>query len=215
MVNMRYSYLGKPYSDHDIEIALEKYPDLKYYIPENIVGSTAQYIKDGYIIGWFQGCSEFGPRALGNRSILVDPRKRDMKDILNVQVKFRESFRPFAPAVMWEYQVDYFNLDVLAPFMLLVMDVKNQKREIIPSVTHVDGTARIQSVTSHSNPLFYQLIQAFYKITGVPVLLNTSFNIKGEPIVETPDDALRCFAKTKIDILSIGSYIVTKGKVVM
>ena len=215
MVNMKNSYLGKSYSDQEIEIALGEYPDLKFYKPENMVITTAQYIMHGYIIGWFQGRSEFGPRALGNRSILADPRKDGMKDILNARIKFREHFRPFAPAVMWEYQTDYFNLDVPNPYMLLVKEVKSEKRKIIPSVTHVDGTGRIQSVTSQGNALFYQLIHAFYEITGVPVLLNTSFNIKGEPIVETPDDALRCFAKTQIDILSIGSYMVTKNTAVM
>lgn len=215
LVDIKYSYLGKSYSNDEIKRAIEEFPDIHVCRPDNIITATAQYIAGGFIVGWFQGCSEFGPRALGNRSILVDPRKSEMKDILNARVKFREHFRPFAPAVLWEHQKEYFDLDIQNSYMLVVDMVKEDKREIIPAVTHVDGTGRIQSVTKQGNFQFYQLIKAFFDITCIPILLNTSFNIKGEPIVETPEDALRCFMKTQIDILSIGEYLLIKNGVMI
>lgn len=208
---MNNAYFGKLYSNEEIECALKKYPQLRYYISEDIARETAGYIAKGYIVGWFQGGAEFGPRALGNRSILADPRNPDTKDILNKRVKFREHFRPFAPAVLWEHQTEYFKLNIQNPYMLIVKDVREDKRSIIPAVTHVDGTGRIQTVTKEYNGPFYALISRFNELTGVPVVLNTSFNIKGEPIVESPEDAVKCFTGTQIDCLAIGDYIVLKG----
>ena len=133
-----------------------------------------------------------------------------MKDYLNAKVKFREAFRPFAPSVLWEYQQEYFDLDIPSPYMLMVSDILEEKQHLIPSVTHVDGTGRLQTVMKELNPKFYRLIERFNKITGIPIVLNTSFNIRGEPIVETPDDAIRCFLGTGIDALYIGDYYIQK-----
>ncbi|MGL5576478.1 MAG: carbamoyltransferase C-terminal domain-containing protein [Sarcina sp.] len=203
-------YLGKEYLDNEIEKALNKFCDLKFYKQNKSEILAAEYISQGKIVGWFQGKSEFGPRALGNRSILADPRDPNMKDIVNNKVKFREHFRPFAPSVLWEYQFEYFDLDIQNPYMLIVREVKKEKRALIPSVTHVDNTGRIHTVIKKENKKYYDLIKSFQKITGVPVVLDTSFNIKGEPIVETPEDAIKCFLGTKIDILILGDYIVEK-----
>lgn len=171
---------------------------------------AANAIASGKIVAWYQGKSECGPRALGNRSILADPRNSRMKDILNNRVKHRESFRPFAPAVLWEHQTEYFELDVKSPYMLMVANVKPQVRDKIPSVVHIDGTARVQSVDKNLTPLFYHLIEEFMNTTGVPLVINTSFNVQGEPIVETPQDALKCFLTTHIDELYIGDYMLYK-----
>lgn len=203
-------YFGRSYDEDCILDALKKFSGLTYEKSPNIQQETAGFIAEGYIIGWFQGRAEFGPRALGNRSILADPRKADMKDIINAKVKFREFFRPFAPSVLWEYQQEYFDLDIKNPYMLIVRDVKEDKRSVIPAVTHVDNSGRLQTVLKEENPVYYQLISEFKKITGVPVVLDTSFNIKGEPIVETPEDAIRCFLGTQIDILVLGDYLVKK-----
>ena len=165
-------------------------------------------IADGNIVGWYIGGSEYGPRALGHRSILADSRRKEMKDIINDKIKHRESFRPFAPAVLAECCSEYFDLEGESPFMLLVAEVL--KPDIIPSVTHVDGTARVQTVTRESNGKFYDLINEFKKITGVPVILNTSFNDAGEPIVETPEDALICFLNTGMDVLVLENYLIQK-----
>lgn len=183
---------------------------INYSECESLYDDAAEAIAAGNMIGWFQGRSEGGPRALGNRSILADPRKPEMKDILNSRVKFRESFRPFAPSILYEYQEEYFDLPVPSPYMLMVADIWPRKRADIPAVTHIDGTGRIQSVIRELNPSYHALISAFYRLTGVPVILNTSFNVNGEPIVETPMDALRCFLGTDLDELFIGDYRVTK-----
>ncbi len=163
------------------------------------------------VVGWFQGRMEFGPRALGARSILANPRNPDMKDILNARVKFREEFRPFAPAVTQIAAADYFELDGISPFMLLTPQVHPGRATEIPAVTHADGTARVQTVSPVHQPLFHSLIEAFGVLTGTPVLINTSFNIRGEPIVCTPADALRCFMGTDIDFLAIGPFLVSKA----
>lgn len=205
-----YSYYGKEYSESEILGDLDKFPDLVYRKCENKYVEAARHISEGKIVGWMQGCSEFGPRALGNRSILADPRKADMKDILNKRVKFRESFRPFAPAILIEETKKYFELECESPYMLIVSDVVEKMKKVIPSTTHVDGTGRVQTVTEHSNPEFYQLITEFNNITEVPVVLNTSFNIKGEPIVESPYDAINCYVNTNIDVLFVGDYIFEK-----
>lgn len=206
---MTHAYTGPGFTDDEIEEALRKF-GLAYRKSDDIARETAELMAKGNIIGWFQGRLEFGPRALGNRSILVDPRKAEMKDILNARVKHRESFRPFAPAVLEEECGTYFDSSHPAPFMLLVYNVRPEKRSVIPAVTHVDGTGRVQTVGRETNPLYYRLIEEFAKITSVPVILNTSFNDKGEPIVCTPNDAISFFTKTEIDYLAIGPYLVKK-----
>ena len=173
----------------------------------NLVEETARHIADGKVIGWYQGRSEWGPRALGNRSIVVDPRRPEMKDTLNQHVKHRESFRPFAPSVLEERVGEWFEEDYPSPFMLMAYPVKPEKRSLIPAPTHVDGTGRLQTVSRGTNPLFWELINAFDRLTGVPVLLNTSFN-ENEPIVNTPEQALECFSRTGMDALVMGPFLV-------
>ncbi len=178
---------------------------------EDLLDRTAAMIADGKVVAWFQGRLEFGPRALGARSLLADPRTAEMKDVINAKVKFREAFRPFAPAVLREHVHEYFEapegMDM--PFMLLVPKVREEKRAMIPAVTHEDGTGRVQTVTEEHNGRFYRLIRAFHRRTGVPVVINTSFNVRGEPIVCTPKDAYRTFVNTGIDAMVIGNYMVT------
>ena len=176
-----------------------------------LVRETAGLLRQGKIIGWFQGRMEFGPRALGARSILADPTRAEAKDEVNAKVKLREPFRPFAPSVPVERASEYFELKVPeSPFMLLVVPVRPEKRTVIPAVTHVDGTARLQTVRTDTHPLFHQLLLEFGQQTGVPVLLNTSFNVRGEPIVCTPRDALSCYFRTGLDALAIGPFIITE-----
>ena len=172
---------------------------------------AARLLAEGKIVGWFQGRMEFGPRALGNRSILADPRKGDMKDILNHRVKHREAFRPFAPAVLAERTTEFFDTTDPAPFMTRVANVLPEARRRIPAVVHVDGTARLQTVARESNPMFYGLIEAFDRLTGVPVILNTSFNVRGEPIICTPEHALACYLGTGMDALAMGHFLLVKG----
>jgi carbamoyltransferase len=173
---------------------------------------TAERISEGLIVGWFQGRMEWGARALGNRSILADPRRADMREIINTKIKFREKFRPFAPSVLQECCDDYFSGAVPDPFMIQVYPVKADKRTVIPAVTHVDGSGRLQTVSQQSNPLYWELIRAFQRITGVPVLLNTSFN-ENEPIVLRPEEALDCFLRTRMDVLVLGNRVMTKRDV--
>lgn len=201
-------FLGKKYSDNQIETELKKI-GVKYKKSINKYKDTAKLIANGKIVGWFQGESEFGPRALGHRSIIVDPRKKSMKDYLNERVKKREFFRPFAPAILDDKIDDYFVGGYKSPFMLEVFPIRNNKQKMIPAVVHKDGTGRIQTV-GMENIEFYKLINEFYKLTGVPVILNTSFNINKMPIVETPKDAINCFLGTNIDFLVIGNYICSK-----
>lgn len=170
---------------------------------------TAARIAEGKVVGWFQGRMEWGPRALGNRSIIVDPRRTDMQDILNARIKHREAFRPFAPSILVEATGEYFEKDYPDPFMIKVYPIKPEKRKIIPAVTHLDGTGRLQTVSKEENPLYYRLIKEFERLTGVPVVLNTSFN-ENEPIVCTPQEALNCFLRTRMDVLVMGSYMVTR-----
>jgi len=202
------AYTGSDYGADRITSALKTY-DIPHR--ETSVQEVAQLIADGNIIGWHQGESEYGPRALGHRSILADSRRAEMTDIVNIEVKHREAFRPFAPAVLADHCAEYFDLADESPFMLLVADVK--KPDVVPSVTHVDGTARVQTVTPEANGRFFDLIEAFYEITGVPVIMNTSFNDAGEPIVETPEDSLICFMNTGLDYLVLGDVIVSKQDV--
>ena len=173
-----------------------------------LLKTTAQLIADGKIVGWYQGKMEWGPRALGCRSILADPRKAEMKDILNEKIKHRESFRPFAPSILEEFVSEYFETDIPNPYMVMVVPIR--KPEIIPAVTHVDGTGRLQSVNKDANPLYYDLIKEFQKITGVPVIINTSMNVMGEPIVNTPEEAYQMILKTDMDFIVLGNYLVKK-----
>jgi len=208
---MRNSYLGPEYSNEEIKRFLDEkevvYEELGR---EELLKRTAEIIAGKRIVGWFQGRMEWGPRALGNRSILADPRDKEMKDIVNQKIKFRESFRPFAPTVLLDKAAEYFELDRQSPYMLLVAQVREDKKRVIPAVTHVDGSARVQTIAREDNPLYYDLIDAFYKITGVPVVLNTSFNVRGEPIVCTPEDAYTCFMRTKMDNLVMGNFMMRK-----
>lgn len=207
-------YLGKAYSTIDVYSTLERYKDkINFFICDNVYMQAATAIAEQKIIGWFQGRSECGPRALGNRSILADPRDPKMKDYLNSRVKFREAFRPFAPSILWEYQTEYFDLDIPSPYMLMIADIVPEKRNLIPAVTHIDGTGRLQTCIKEMNPVYYKLIENFYHITGIPVILDTSFNIKGEPIVETPEDAIKCFLGTGIDELYLDNFLITKKKI--
>ncbi len=206
---MHHAYLGPQFDDNAIEQSIIN-KGLKAYRCPDIQQAAAQLLVDGKIVGWFQGRMEFGPRALGNRSILADPRKAAMKDILNRQVKHRESFRPFAPAVLAGRAEEYFKPHDQSPFMTKIAGVLPQVRELIPAVVHVDGTARLQTVSRESNPVFYGLIEKFCRLTNIPVVLNTSFNIRGEPIVCTPGDAIACYLGTGMDALAIGSFLLTK-----
>jgi len=203
-------YLGPSYENEEIKSFLEsKVIDYKFLEKRSdLLPYTAKLISEENVVGWYQGRMEWGPRALGNRSILADPRNPEMKDILNEKIKHRESFRPFAPSILEEYVSDYFELDIPSPYMLLVAKVK--KPDKIPAVTHVDGTGRVQTVSKDSNPLYYELISEFYRITGVPVVVNTSMNVKGEPIVNTPEEAYNMLMKTDMDYLVLGNYIISK-----
>ena len=183
-----------------------KFKDFK----DKIFEITADYLEKGKIVGWFQGASEFGPRALGNRSILCKPFPKNMRDHLNKNVKFREEFRPFAPAVLEEDYKEYFDINQKSPHMLIACKVRKNKKDIIPAVVHVDDTCRVQTVNKAVNKEFWNLINQFKKRTTIPVLLNTSFNIKGQPIVNTSEDAINCFLKYKIDILVLGSILIKK-----
>lgn len=204
-------YLGPKYSDREIEILLKRY-GLKFKKLSKMHSYIADKISKGYLIGWFQDRMEFTHRALGNRSILADPRNKDTQNIINKAVKYRESFRPFAPAVLGEKAHEIFDIKKgkKIEFMEKAVMVKNNWKKKIPAVTHIDGTARVQTVFKNYNPKFYNLIKEFYKLTSVPILVNTSFNLNGEPIVENPSDAIRTFHTCGLDILVLGNYIIEK-----
>jgi carbamoyltransferase len=205
------AHLGPDYSDSVIKRSLDAV-GLEYEWIEDeqrLVDSTVERIMAGDVVGWFQGRSEWGPRALGNRSIVVDPRRHDMKDILNERIKRREHFRPFAPSILEERSGEYFEESYPVPYMLQVYQVKAGKRDEIPAVTHVDGSGRLQTVSRDSNPLYHNLIRTFGERSGTPVLLNTSFN-ENEPIVNVPDEAIDCFRRTKMDTLVIGKAFLRK-----
>lgn len=203
-------YLGRDYTMKEMKNAIYQYWDGEVSVSENICRDTAELIFKDKIIGWFQGRSEFGPRALGHRSIIANPCNKDMKDVLNHRVKFREHFRPFAPIILKEYVREYFCEELESPYMLIVKQVKEDKVHLIPSVVHVDQTARLQTISNESDERLYRLIEEFCNISKVPVILNTSFNIQGEPIVESPEDALRCFVSTDIDVLVMDRFILCK-----
>jgi carbamoyltransferase len=205
-----HAYLGPEYKAPEIKLYLDgagaKYRELP--MPE-LTATTARLISEGNVIGWYQGRMEFGPRALGGRSILADPRDPKMRDTLNMKIKFREGFRPFAPSVLADKAGEWFEIDCYSPYMLLVAQVREGKR-VIPSVTHVDNSARLQTVTREESPLYYDIIREFEKLTGVPIVINTSFNVRGEPIVCTPHDAYLCFMRTDMDYLVLGPYLLDK-----
>lgn len=225
---MKGSYLGPYWKQNEIESWISK-DNLKatFYENEKLYPTIANYIANGRVVGWFQDRMEFGPRALGNRSILGDPRSEQMQKVLNLKIKFRESFRPFAPSVLEEKVSNYFDFEGESPYMLMVADVKKirlnnlkeqktgfdklyQKRSELPAITHVDNSARIQTVSKKTNPKYHRLISEFEKLTGCPVLINTSFNVRGESIVCTPNDAYRCFMRTNMDVLVIGNHVFLK-----
>ena len=229
--SMQGSYLGPRFSNDEIEERLKKL-DAHYerYDDESLATRVAHELASEKVIGWFQGRMEFGPRALGGRSLLGDPRSEKMQSVMNLKIKYRESFRPFAPSVLRERVSDYFDLDADSPYMLLVAPVADSRRlqltedqkklwgiellnipkSDIPAVTHVDYSARVQTVTSETNPRYYQLLKAFEAETGCAVLINTSFNVRGEPIVCTPEDAFRCFMRTEMDVLVLENYVLLK-----
>lgn len=214
---MNHAYWGEEHKEDEIRQLLTDNNVPYQYIEEEerLLDTTVEYLLQGKVVGWYQGRFEWGPRALGNRSILADPRRVDMKDIVNTKIKFREPFRPFAPSVLSECVEDFFDLPNAqrhypARFMLLVVPVREDKRDSIPAVTHVDGTGRLQIVEKDVNPLYYNLIRMFGDATGVPVLLNTSFNLRGEPIVNTPANAFNTFLKSEMDVLIMDRFLVTK-----
>ena len=230
--NMQGSYLGCAFTDDEIEVRLKqagaKFSKMSY---KDMIDTTAKALANEKVVGWFQGRMEFGPRALGGRSILGDPRSQSMQKNLNLKIKYRESFRPFAPSVLRSEVANWFNLEGDSPYMLLVDHVKEDKclpmsdeqsklfgidklnvaRSEIPAITHVDYSARIQTVHHETNPYYHDVISAFNKLTGCPVIVNTSFNVRGEPIVCTPEDAFNCFMGTEMDVLSIGNFILNKA----
>jgi carbamoyltransferase len=224
---MQGSYLGPKYQNEDIEQFLISF-NIPYKKIENPSLTAAKLLSEGKIIGWFQGRMEFGPRSLGSRSILGDARSPEMQKNMNLKIKFRESFRPFAPAVIEEEAKEWFDIKSNSPYMLLVSSVLdkhrtqlndyeknlfgieklNQIRSSIPAITHVDYSARVQTVSKQTNPKFWELISEFKKLTNVPVIVNTSFNVRGEPIVCSPEDAYNCFIKTNIDFLILENLII-------
>lgn len=226
------SYLGPEYSDLDVELMRRKYAGKAVYFDDfkNLCQNIAQKLADGQVVGWMQGRMEFGPRALGGRSILGDPRNAEMQKKLNLKIKYRESFRPFAPSVLAEDCATYFEHTTTSPYMLLVQPVKKNLRKTLPenydnlplkeklyhlrselpSITHIDFSARIQTVHGETNPKYYQLISSFKELTNFGVIVNTSFNVRGEPIICTPEDAYRCFMRTEMDTLVVGNYVFNK-----
>ncbi len=209
MKPMRHAYLGPEWSDAEIETVLRTYK-LRYTRLDDPARVAAELLAGGKIIGWFQGRMEFGPRALGSRSILADSRDPEMNAKVNNAVKFREWWRPFAPSMLAETAGEYLESATDSPFMVLTSPVKPEKRGVIPAVTHVDGSARPQTVERNVNPLYWRLIKEFGERTGVPVVLNTSFNLRGEPIVSSPTDAVRTFFSSGMDALVLGIYLVEK-----
>ena len=230
---MKGSYLGPEYSDQQIKLELDNFGAVyESYDQEKIIEKTAKILSEGKSVGWFQGKMEFGPRALGNRSILADPRSEIMQKNLNLKIKYRESFRPFAPSVIADKVSKWFDYEGSSPYMLMVANIKkekrldmsedekklfgidklNIKRSQVPAITHVDYSARIQTVSKDDNCLYHKLISKFYEITGVPILVNTSFNIRGEPIVCSIEDAYRCFLTTELDFLICGNQILDRDK---
>jgi len=208
---MTHAYLGPEFSGAEIKRALlANNLNFREFDESSLTKNIAKKLADNEIIGWFQGRMEFGPRALGNRSILANPCNPDIRELLNSKVKKREPFRPYAPAVSEEKADEFFEMCCKSPFMLLAPKIKNEKKRFIPGVTHVDGTARVQTVSKETNQKLWQLIKEFENITGIPIIINTSFNLKGEPIVCTPEDAINSFQKSEMDCLVLGNYVVDR-----
>jgi len=216
---MSHAFWGPSFTDAELSAVLSQRAALieaegchiQLIADENeLVQTAARAIADGLVVGWFQGRMEWGPRALGNRSILGDPRRADMKDVLNRKIKRRESFRPFAPSILREAVGDWFVREDDVPFMLQLIPIRPERREEIPAVTHVDGTGRLQTVDRATNPRYHSLIDAFFRLTGVPMVLNTSFN-ENEPVVCRPEEALDCFLRTKMDVLVLGNRLVRRN----
>ncbi|MCC6634519.1 MAG: carbamoyltransferase, partial [Chitinophagaceae bacterium] len=204
------AYTGAKFSNDEIETLLkEKNINYKKYDDETLYNVVADRLINAGVVGWFNGRAEFGPRALGARSILADPRRNDAKDLLNAKIKRRESFRPFAPSILKEFVEEYFEVNDIVPFMEKVFPIKKEKQHLIPAVTHVDGTGRLQSVDSNTSPAYHSLIKNFYNKTGVPILLNTSFN-ENEPIVNSPLEALDCFLRTSMDMLVLENIVIER-----
>ena len=213
---LEHGYWGSEFSDVECLAAIAKQDLRSHYLPldqpsdrQAMLDKVVDEICEGKVIGWFQGRMEFGARALGNRSLIADPRRIDMRDIINLKIKFREKFRPFAPSILEESIGEYFEINESAPFMEKVFKIKSDKRSQIPAVTHVDGTGRLQSVSYKTNPLYWDLINTFAQRTGVPIVLNTSLN-ENEPVVRTPDEAIACFLRTSMDAIVLGSYYVER-----
>jgi carbamoyltransferase len=202
-------YFGPGYGDAEIKqaVAAYKLPSVQV---RDVAGVTARLLASSHIVGWFQGRMEFGPRALGNRSILADAREPAMKDRVNECIKFREGWRPFAPSCLAERAAEYFQPAHPSPFMILTFDVRPEKRNVIPAVTHADNSARVQTVRRAVNPRYWELISEFDRLTGVPVIMNTSFNLRGEPIVCSPKDAVRTFYSSGMDFLVMGEHVIPK-----
>lgn len=216
---MQHAYWGAQYSDSEVaavlersdgEIARQRYVVRKIDNQPQLLCQVVRAIAQGKVVGWFQGRMEWGPRALGNRSILADPRRAEMREILNTKIKRREAFRPFAPSILEDKAGEYFTQSHPSPVMLMAYSVRAEKVAIIPATTHIDGSGRLQTVSQSQNPLYYQLISEFDRRTGVPVLLNTSFN-ENEPVVQKPEEALKCFLRTRMDLLAMGSYVITRN----
>jgi carbamoyltransferase len=230
--DMQGSYLGPAFNDHDVLLVSRKYNAVATQFEqfEQLAEKAAELLGQGNVVGWVQGRMEFGPRALGNRSILGDPRNPEMQKKLNLKIKYRESFRPFAPSVQAERVAEYFDYQGISPYMLLVHPVVAARRKPVPegydempvreklyflrsdmpSITHIDFSARIQTVHRETNPRYWSLIEAFRQQTGMGVIVNTSFNVRGEPIVCTPEDAYRCFMRTEMDFLVVGNHLFDK-----
>jgi carbamoyltransferase len=211
---MTHAYWGPEYGDERFRKATESSGEhFRHFQDDNaMIDAVSDLLAKGLVIGWYQGRSEWGPRALGNRSILANPTLPNMKDSINAKIKRRESFRPFAPSVLKEWVGTYFEQNILSPFMMHVVKIKPEWQVRLPAITHVDGTGRLQSVSKDENPLYYRLIDAFRKKTGVGILLNTSFN-ENEPIVDTPEQALACFQRTGMDALCLGKYLIMKNRI--
>jgi carbamoyltransferase len=208
---MEHVYVGNEYSNEEIQKFLDS-KNLPYERLDDagLIETVSTLLEGENVIGWFQGRMEYGPRSLGNRSIIADARNKENWQKVNLKIKFRESFRPFAPTVLEEEVSEWFELDRESPYMLLVADTVADKRDKIPAVTHVDGSARIQTIRRDQNPRYYDLIKAFEARSGCPVIINTSFNVRGEPIVESPKDALNCFLHTHMDYLVLGNFVLSK-----
>ena len=229
--SMNGSFLGPQFLNKEVEFELHSIgANFKEFSHEEMIDKTANFLNEGKAIGWMQGRMEFGPRALGSRSILADPRSPNMQKLLNLKIKYRESFRPFAPSVLSEHTKDWFNLETDSPYMLFVSEINEEKkiineedslfgidklsikRSIVPAITHIDYSARVQTVHKETNPIYHSLITKFYELTNCPMIVNTSFNVRGEPIVCTPQDAFNCFMGTELDVLVINNYLMVKNE---